>query len=364
MQPILQGLAQMTGQRSHARLERSVITTLARLEGVVSVGMMDLVRLSEADYVLFKHGDGAFCRVCETGCGAEIAGLRPLAEYPELGRAIAHGKRQASAILSTADGDVHVTWLIFWHRQQALQCVELRQNRPFTAERLELIAAVFQVYQNYHDLLDDSERDALTGLYNRKTFDELRFRRASDIPHTPQGQAALQRRRGQGDHPEFSHGAGTPGQPDADESDWLAVIDIDNFKQINDRFGHLYGDEVLLLVANLLKQGFRSTDRVFRYGGEEFVVLLRAADLATTEHVLERLRQAIAAHRFPQVGQVTVSIGFSRAGDATLSTLIEQADRALYYVKRNGKNQLAHYESLLERGLVQAPVQNQEVDLF
>ena len=61
---------------------------------------------------------------------------------------------------------------------------------------------------------------------------------------------------------------------------WLAVVDIDHFKQVNDRFGHLYGDEVLILVANILRSSFRSHDRIFRFGGEELGVLLRTSTLS------------------------------------------------------------------------------------
>ena len=71
---------------------------------------------------------------------------------------------------------------------------------------------------------------------------------------------------------------------------WLAVVDIDHFKLVNDRFGHLYGDEVLILVANILRSSFRNQDRIFRFGGEEFVVLLRAATLENARQGFDRFR--------------------------------------------------------------------------
>lgn len=357
--PVLQDLAQMTSLRSHQRLERSVLNTLARLPDVASVCMMDLARLGDADYVLYLRPDEA--SGTDPAMARDAGEGQPLAALPMLRAAVQAGYTQ----LAEVDAAGHVLWLILWHRQQARQCVQVRQARPFTSDRLTLLTAVFQVYQNYHDLLDDSERDALTGLFNRKTFDELRFKPVRDVQQVPQAHAAWRWRQADASYAQAQAVAGDQMDAAADApSDWLAIIDIDDFKQINDRFGHLYGDEVLLLVANLLKQGFRSSDRVFRYGGEEFVAVLSATELPAAWEVLEQLRKSVADYRFPQVGQVTVSIGFVRAGDAMLANLIEQADRALYYVKKHGKNQVAYYGTLLEEGKVHAPMQNQDVDLF
>src|SRR5213076_2390666 len=91
---------------------------------------------------------------------------------------------------------------------------------------------------------------------------------------------------------------------------WLAVVDIDHFKRVNDKFGHLYGDEVLILIANLLQSSFRAHDRVFRFGGEEFVVLLRSTTLDNARKIIDRFRVNVEAYVFPQVGTVTVSVGF------------------------------------------------------
>ncbi|THU01555.1 GGDEF domain-containing protein [Lampropedia puyangensis] len=359
MAPILQDLARMTGQRNHLRLEISVVTTLSRLPRVLDVTMMDLLQEKGIDYVLVKHHEsGQGDQDCpHYAAGKKLEEMLPLAQYSHVRQAILENRGHAVATWQDGVHQGHCIWLIVWHQQQAMQCIELRQLEPFDAARIELITSVFQVYQNYHDLLDYSERDSLTGLYNRKTFDDLRFKSVNAIPLSPQARAAAQRRHSDQDQLacESSQRA---------LSDWLAIIDIDNFKQINDQFGHLYGDEVLILVANLLRQNFRNTDRVFRYGGEEFVVLLRAADQATAVGVLERLRLSVEGFRFPQVGLVTVSIGFSHAGNFMLADLLDQADRALYYVKRNGKNQVAYYQELLASGKVHGPVQNSEVDLF
>ena len=95
---------------------------------------------------------------------------------------------------------------------------------------------------------------------------------------------------------------------------WLAVSDIDFFKRVNDDFGHLYGDEVLLLMANIMRETFRGTDILFRFGGEEFVIVLRSTNQQGAHQALERFRITVEEYDFPQVGNVTISIGYIESG--------------------------------------------------
>jgi diguanylate cyclase (GGDEF)-like protein len=134
---------------------------------------------------------------------------------------------------------------------------------------------------------------------------------------------------------------------------------------VNDRFGHLYGDEVLILIANLLQSSFRAQDRVFRFGGEEFVVLLRPTTLEHAHRIIDRFRSAVETHVFPQVGQVTVSVGFVsiNAYDSPVVTL-GHADQALYYAKSHGRNQACHYEALVAGGLLQTVASNDTAEFF
>ncbi len=130
------------------------------------------------------------------------------------------------------------------------------------------------------------------------------------------------------------------------------MVDVDHFKMVNDTFGHLYGDEVLILIANQLQASFRAQDRVFRFGGEEFVVLLRSTTLEHAHRIIDRFRSNVEAYQFPQVGRVTVSVGFVSISpyDSPVVTL-GHADQALYYAKTHGRNQVCHYNELVERGL-------------
>ena len=146
---------------------------------------------------------------------------------------------------------------------------------------------------------------------------------------------------------------------------WLAVVDIDHFKRVNDQFGHLYGDEVLILVANLLQSSFRSQDRIFRFGGEEFVILLRSATQEQAHKVVERFRSNVEKHYFPQVGQITVSVGYTNIKPQQSPVVIlGHADQALYYAKAHGRNQACYYDELLARGELQTIVANDNVEFF
>jgi diguanylate cyclase len=124
----------------------------------------------------------------------------------------------------------------------------------------------------------------------------------------------------------------------------LIIIDIDHFKLFNDDYGHKAGDAVLALVASVIKGAVRNTDMVFRYGGEEFVVLLDKIDLKNALTVAEKVRAQIESHPLTNnstVLNITVSIGLScfKEGD-TETSIFERADKALYQGKQNGRNRV------------------------
>jgi diguanylate cyclase (GGDEF)-like protein len=126
----------------------------------------------------------------------------------------------------------------------------------------------------------------------------------------------------------------------------LAIIflDIDHFKAINDNYGHHCGDLMLASVAAWIKNSLRSSDIVFRYGGEEFVILLSDTDLAGAELLAEKIRAAIERHILAygmNAIKVTASLGVSALlGNDTLDSFIKRADDALYKAKNNGRNRV------------------------
>lgn len=137
----------------------------------------------------------------------------------------------------------------------------------------------------------------------------------------------------------------------------VAMLDIDHFKVINDKFGHLVGDEVLMHVAQRIRHAIRAEDLVGRYGGEEFLIVFRSASHLKYQNILDKVRRAIGDNPIA-VGQnahrITVSIGAARAGfGLSHEEAIEAADTALYAAKQQGRNR-----AILARGTAISPEDN------
>jgi len=232
--------------------------------------------------------------------------------------------------------------------REVVGVLEITSAQPLQAEQMRLVCSILRIYRNFQGLLDYSERDTLTGLLNRKTFDEA-FMRSASAPAASEIPAPSGLRRTGGDR-----------------SVWLALIDIDHFKLVNDSHGHLIGDEVLLLLARLMRSSFRFGDQLYRFGGEEFVVLMRCANDADAAHAMERLRRNIERYVFPRVGHITVSIGYTelRVGD-TPSSAFERADKSVYYAKQHGRNQVIGHATLVSSGhLVDDSARSGDMELF
>lgn len=124
---------------------------------------------------------------------------------------------------------------------------------------------------------------------------------------------------------------------------FILMIDADHFKDINDTYGHLFGDHVLKKLGELLTTQLRSTDRLFRYGGEEFLVIMNELDKSEVVMIVDRLMESIRDHKFRYEGQeakITVSMGgaFFPDGACNKLELIKMADQALYKAKEGGRN--------------------------
>ncbi|MCX7278358.1 MAG: GGDEF domain-containing protein [Burkholderiales bacterium] len=337
--PVLQHLVDITGHRDHSRLELSVVSALRQLMGIRRIRKLEFLTRDDVTYVrgyLLLENDQVFAM--EENSSEDNVEL--LSEYPELVHCIEQQTDRVHRI--EADGS-DVLWLPVRLDNKIVSCIEITNDTAYSVQAIDTIHGIIEVYRNYQSLLDYSERDALTGLFNRKTFDEQFSRYArTNVAPGPTGE-----RRNSGD------------------TQWLAVVDIDHFKLVNDRFGHVYGDEVLILVANLLRSSFRSNDRIFRFGGEEFVVLVRSADLEIARSIFERFRQNIEEYEFPQVGRVTVSVGFTGTSQGAPVEILGHADQALYYAKQHGRNQVCYYEELMSSGgLHVADVAHNDVELF
>lgn len=131
------------------------------------------------------------------------------------------------------------------------------------------------------------------------------------------------------------------------ETSTLILLDLDHFKSINDNLGHLKGDEIIIEFARLLKERTRKTDQLFRFGGEEFVILLPHTSLPEGSHLAESLRADVEHHRFVHEQNLEVSGGISElARQETPDSWLDRADRALYRAKEQGRNRIIRADML------------------
>jgi two-component system cell cycle response regulator len=121
----------------------------------------------------------------------------------------------------------------------------------------------------------------------------------------------------------------------------IILFDIDHFKQVNDVFGHNAGDEVLNDISALVRKIVRTTDKVSRWGGEEFLILCTETDGKNAKILAEKIRKAVESYNFPIDRQVTISGGVAEySNEDNISELIEKADEKLYQAKNSGRNKI------------------------
>jgi diguanylate cyclase (GGDEF)-like protein len=346
MDSLLKHMVDMTGHRDHTMLDISVISAVQELARASQTRVLTLATVRGQVFVrpraIITAGEPA--RMVD---GDPSSPGDPIGLWPALASCIAN--HESGADVANEAGE-HTLWLPIWLGDKADTCLEIVNPTPYTSDTIHVIGGIVSVYRNFQNLLDYSERDSLTGLLNRKTFDDqlakmLAASTEQDAVILP-GEAERRCHRDQ-------------------EKQWLAVVDVDHFKHVNDKFGHLYGDEVLILIANLLTSSFRAQDRVFRFGGEEFVVLLRSTTLDNAKKIIDRFRVNVETHDFPQVGKVTVSVGFvSISAFEAPVIILGRADQALYYAKSHGRNMACHYDELVEGGLLQTIESNDTAEFF
>ncbi len=343
---LLNSVAATTMHRDRDELDRAVAELLRQFLETHSITLLRIVT------------DGHIKRVAQrvrlSGQGAreaaapvsELSDLPPLSDFPFwhecvlLGKVVSYaGAQGQSFTVIPAGGEPEVVAILV-----------IETPAPLSPREADLVAGILAIVRNHLALLDYGERDTLTGLLNRKTFESHFEKLRQRMAHPPEPAA------GQHSLDESPPGA---------EPSWLALIDIDHFKSINDGYGHLFGDEVLLLLSRLMQRSFRGADQLFRFGGEEFVVILEHASEPGARIVLQRLRAAIEEHRFPQVGRITISVGYTRICFDDVPTLcVERADAALYYAKNQGRNSVCNFETLVATGAIKSKLNNGHVELF
>lgn len=198
-----------------------------------------------------------------------------------------------------------------------------KRYRKSEIDQIEnLLAALLYPLRNallYRAAIQSAFIDSLTGVKNRSAFD-ANFSR--DIEFNRRKRSNLS----------------------------LLVLDVDFFKKINDHYGHAAGDQVLKEIADAVEQTIRSSDALYRYGGEEFVVVLNDTNIAGAKLLAKRIRQNVEQLRIKSLKdlRITLSVGVSAMReDDTPQSLFERADIALYQAKQNGRNQVYTAESPL-----------------
>lgn len=242
---------------------------------------------------------------------------------------------------------------VLQHDRKSEQYLVIDLANPLEKSQSYFLSGILSIYVNFTALLEESQTDELTGLANRKTFE-------SSIANVFDEQIVSS------DKIQNDRRLVVNKENAKDLRYWLVIIDIDHFKQVNDNFGHLYGDEILIKIAQLIRASFRHEDLKFRFGGEEFVVLLSIPDRAGCEYVLEKFRARVEATRFPNIEKLTVSLGVVEFKKGTFHvTSIDCADQALYYSKDNGRNKITYFEDMLASGAAKlAEIEGGDVDLF
>lgn len=268
-------------------------------------------------------------RVVLTGSNGGPLGARtgqPLAELDGFG----HMPQPLSGSheYSSSDGHSHflnvrlvpeLNWYLFVDKREDGAMDAIRQSlylnlaicAMITLVVLSLLNAMVKRHQDNIEAL--ATLDSLTGLPNRRGFDLLAAQALQEAQREPKPLIAL-------------------------------LIDLDHFKALNDTHGHLAGDEVLRQFAQVLQECLRHADIICRWGGEEFIVLLKDTDSHSALAVAEKIRSKTAALAFTYAGQpihLTASIGLSNLqADDTLHSLIARADHALYRAKQSGRNRV------------------------
>lgn len=343
MPELVDQLADLTALRDREALDDALLKTINDLLEIESAGICRVVGEGENErWLTCAQIHGGEIISARTSAWPELNSLPLLAAHPQ--RMQAHASRRTVQ----TDGTPCASVFPLSGGPDCNGVLEIGADKVLSEESVRLVSGVLRLYLNFQGLLDYGERDALTELLNRKTFDGAFLK------------ATIEQNLSVISNQDDRRDVVTTG------SYWLAMIDIDHFKRVNDNFGHLIGDEVLLLLARLMRSSFRFYDQLYRFGGEEFVVLMRCEHAADTARVLDRLRVNTEKYQFPQVGTITISIGFSevKIGD-TPSGAIERADKALYHAKSHGRNQVCSHAGLVISGdLVEQATNVGDMELF
>jgi diguanylate cyclase (GGDEF)-like protein len=307
--------ARREAERRALQLERLVgfgqaLSRSLDLESIRAVVAQHLARVAEAErvWVLLRHGTGWEALAGDTRGAEDVIEREGLADRVIGSAARAVGSSGTIGVPLVAGGSALGVLGLMLPSQGSLTPDQERVVEAAAA----LLAVSLKNAQLFREVRENSLRDGLTGCATRAHGEEvidaeLRRARRSQMPVS------------------------------------LIMFDLDHFKDINDRYGHLCGDAVLAAVGRRMREVLRGSDVKCRYGGEEFLVLLPETPLGGARRVAETLRREIAERPIPWAGEaltVTASFGIAQVlpGEIDLPAILQRADAALYRAKQDGRN--------------------------
>ena len=340
----IDSLAEITRYRDREVIERSLLKTLLEFESESSFRLYQVLHHAPA----LKLGMLAFASNDNIITAEEVNQYELPAYFTALVNKVVNTGKIICADSHKNNHDQHILYPAF-NANDEIFAILIQTSKNSDYEKQRFVHGFLRIYSNYLEMIEVTKRDKLTGLLNRETLDPeiTRILIRNNIPTKLRSVENM------------ANNGTASRRYNAPLKNWLCVLDIDHFKLINDQYGHIYGDEILILVARLLENSVREFDKIFRFGGEEFVILMKSYDAAEALLAFERIRCVIATHHYAKISSLTVSIGGTEITNQNdPRNIIEAADIALYYAKQNGRNQVHLYESLITENKVAVPNQN------
>lgn len=326
---LLDSVVDITAQTESDTISESLITTILQLTQVNQVLVLDYNVESSPEFMVVACSDiflyEEYKDTIERLIRACVITNDNVIEYCK-------DKQQSFLAVPVRSGE-----------KDSIHAVIFCKADKLKGDEVQLIEGLSKVYENYQKIINASERDGLTGLYNRKVL-------------TSKIDLLLDRFLIQGlnftEHSNHHH--------------WVCIFDIDHLKIINDSLGHVFGDEVILLITAMMKQTFDEEDYLFRYGGDEFVVIMHPQPREEMERTVKQFIENVHNRDYGQAKNVSISMGAASINDKEINAIavLGLADQALYKAKQHGCNQMAFYEDLIESGELTSLIAQDDVELF
>lgn len=358
MATLIEHLLKMTDHRDRDHLELTLSKALIELlpiERVVMVrvvseeGVKRWLEIASLD----ARGGGKIVDPLRV----DFAALRPLDDNRDRLQCVLQRERVEVAWAGEEGPRITYMPLFADSRNEDEGVVEVHSGGPLRADQQSVIDIMLHVFRNMYNLLAYSDRDALTGLLNRKALDDTFY--SAVLEELDEGAEARTKALEATVEPGHERRHRVP------PNYWLGTVSVDDFASLNDKNGHLMTEEVLLLVARIMNNTFRTYDRIYRLGGDQFAVLMHCPDEALVLAAFERFRTNMEKFNFPQVGRVSACAGFTRVTpEDSPDTTLERCERTVDYAQHHGGNQVFSHRELVRKGYFGDDPKVGAVDLF